>query len=96
MIPGPLEGIATGDEFLKRLPEFDETFDKMRREAAAEGKVLRFVGVVDAEEGVVKAGLEKYVVWDPPAVSWGRLTERYLCYKVPDHTPLCDISGRFR
>jgi homoserine dehydrogenase len=62
LIPAALEGIPTGEEFIKRLPEFDETFDKLRKEAAAEGQVLRFVGVVDAEEGVVKAGLEKYVV----------------------------------
>ncbi len=41
------------------MPEFDEQFDKMREEARAEGSVLRFVGVVDVENGVVKADLER-------------------------------------
>lgn len=62
LIPAALEGIPTGDEFLKRLPEFDADFDKIRKEASAEGKVLRFVGVVDGVKGEVKAGLEKYVL----------------------------------
>jgi len=39
-------------------------FSKLRAEASAEGKVLRFVGVVDAVTGQVKAGLERYVL-DP-------------------------------
>ncbi|KAH6918074.1 aspartate kinase homoserine dehydrogenase [Coprinopsis sp. MPI-PUGE-AT-0042] len=71
LIPAALEGIPTGDEFIKRLPEFDDTFDKLRKDAAEEGKVLRFVGVVDAEEGVVKAGLEKYPTTHPFATSLG-------------------------
>jgi homoserine dehydrogenase len=61
LIPPALEGIPTGDEFIKRLPEFDEEFDKLRKEASKEKKVLRFVGVVDVTGGQVRAGLEKYV-----------------------------------
>ena len=34
----------------------------MRIEASKEGKVLRFVGVVDVEKGQVRAGLEKCVI----------------------------------
>jgi len=34
----------------------------MRADAAAEGKVLRFAGVVDVQAGIIKADLEKYVV----------------------------------
>ncbi|THV01899.1 aspartate kinase homoserine dehydrogenase [Dendrothele bispora CBS 962.96] len=71
LIPKPLEGIPAGDEFLARLPEFDAEFDKMRKEASAEGKVLRFVGVVDPVNGQVKAGLEKYPVDHPFATSLG-------------------------
>lgn len=59
LIPAALEGIATGDEFIKRLPEFDEEFDKLRKEASEENKVLRFVGVVDVAGGQVRAGLDK-------------------------------------
>ncbi|KAJ3753799.1 homoserine dehydrogenase-domain-containing protein [Lentinula raphanica] len=71
LIPAPLEGIPTGDEFLKRLPEFDAEFDKMRKEASREGQVLRFVGVVDGVNGEVKAGLEKYPTSHPFATSLG-------------------------
>lgn len=62
LVPAELEGIDSGDEFIKRLPEFDAHFDKMRADAAAEGKVLRFAGVVDVQAGIIKADLEKYVV----------------------------------
>jgi homoserine dehydrogenase len=61
LIPLALEGIPTGDEFISRLPEHDSEFSKLRTNASAEGQVLRFVGVVDAVNGQVKAGLEKYV-----------------------------------
>lgn len=62
LIPAALEGVPTGEEFLQRLPEFDDEFAKLRVEASNEGKVLRFVGVVDVENGQVRAGLEKYVL----------------------------------
>ncbi|KAF9051826.1 aspartate kinase homoserine dehydrogenase [Panaeolus papilionaceus] len=71
LIPAPLEGIPTGDEFISRLPEFDEQFAKLRTDASQENKVLRFVGVVDVENGRVKAGLEKYPVDHPFATSLG-------------------------
>ncbi|KNZ72456.1 Homoserine dehydrogenase [Termitomyces sp. J132] len=71
LIPKPLEGIPSGDEFVSRLPEFDAHFAKLRSEASAEGKVLRFVGVVDVAGGVVKAGLEKYSTSHPFATSLG-------------------------
>ncbi|PPR07654.1 hypothetical protein CVT24_003832 [Panaeolus cyanescens] len=71
LIPSALEGIPTGDEFLNRLPEFDQEFAKLRTEASQENKVLRFVGVVDVENGQVKAGLEKYSVDHPFATSLG-------------------------
>lgn len=61
LIPPALEGIPTGDDFISRLPEHDSEFAKLRTDASAEGQVLRFVGVVDAVNGQVKAGLEKYV-----------------------------------
>ncbi|KAK2461293.1 hypothetical protein APHAL10511_006820 [Amanita phalloides] len=71
LIPPALEEIRTGDEFLARLPEFDAEFSRLRADASAEGKVLRFVGVVDAVDGQVKAGLEKYPVDHPFATSLG-------------------------
>ncbi|KAF8069018.1 homoserine dehydrogenase-domain-containing protein [Lyophyllum atratum] len=71
LIPPALEGIPTGDEFISRLPEFDAHFSQLRADASAEGKVLRFVGVVDVVSGVVKAGLEKYSTSHPFATSLG-------------------------
>ena len=39
--------IATADEFMARLPEFDEHFAKLNADAAARKEVLRYVGIVD-------------------------------------------------
>lgn len=61
LIPAALEGVKSGDVFVERLKEHDAEFEKLRAEAEREGQVLRFVGVVDVENGVVKAGLEKCV-----------------------------------
>ncbi|KAI3605204.1 homoserine dehydrogenase [Moniliophthora roreri] len=71
LIPPALEGIASGDEFVSRLPEFDAAFDEKRKQASQNGKVLRFVGVVDAEKGEVKAALEEYPTNHPFATSLG-------------------------
>jgi len=71
LIPTALEGIPTGDEFIARLPEFDDEFSKLRKEASRENKVLRFVGVVDVAGSQVRAGLEKYPIDHPFATSLG-------------------------
>jgi homoserine dehydrogenase len=60
LIPAELESCASGDEFLARLPEFDGQMDKLKQDAEAEGKVVRFVGSVDVPKGAVKVGLEKF------------------------------------
>lgn len=44
---------------MTRLPEFDGQFDKLRSEAQKEGKVLRYVGVIDVKARLIKASLEK-------------------------------------
>jgi len=59
LVPKELEGVDTGDEFVRRLEEFDGYFEGLRKEADAEGSVLRYVGVVDVEKGSVRAALEK-------------------------------------
>ncbi|KAM0746911.1 hypothetical protein T439DRAFT_318138 [Meredithblackwellia eburnea MCA 4105] len=69
LIPAALEGIKTGDEFVAKLPEHDDEFETLRKKAEEEGKVLRFVGVIDREKGVVKCGLEKYPFSHPFASS---------------------------
>lgn len=60
LIPKELESAKSGDEFLERLPEFDGDMDKLKKEAAAEGKVVRFVGSIDVAQKAVKVGLEKF------------------------------------
>jgi homoserine dehydrogenase len=62
LIPSALAGITSGDEFVQKLAEHDDYFDDMRSAAEKEGKVLRYVGVIDRVGGVVKCGLEKLVV----------------------------------
>ena len=60
LIPAELESVASGTEFLDRLPEFDGRMDEIRDEAAREGKVVRFVGSVDVKGQALKVGLEKF------------------------------------
>lgn len=59
LIPEALEQCTTGDEFLEGLSTYDSQLDAVRRDAENEGMVLRFVGVIDLQQGFVKAGLEK-------------------------------------
>ncbi|KAF2760993.1 homoserine dehydrogenase-like protein [Pseudovirgaria hyperparasitica] len=47
LIPTALESCKTGDEFMQKLGEYDGEMEKLKKEAAAEGKVVRFVGSID-------------------------------------------------
>ncbi|KAK4056844.1 Homoserine dehydrogenase [Microbotryomycetes sp. JL221] len=69
LIPSALSNVASGEEFVAKLPEHDDEFDKLRSEAEAEGKALRYVGVIDRDSGVVKCSLEKYPASHPFAAS---------------------------
>ncbi|KIM21344.1 hypothetical protein M408DRAFT_333539 [Serendipita vermifera MAFF 305830] len=60
LVPASLASVSSGDEFVKALPSFDAEFEQLREDAKREGKVLRYVGVIDVKEGVVKAALDKY------------------------------------
>ena len=44
---------------MDRLEQGDEYFGKLREGARTEGKVVRYVGVVDVKNGKVEARLEK-------------------------------------
>ena len=59
LVPAALESITDGELFVESLPKFDEGFEVLRKEAMAEGKVVRYVGVIDVKTGEVKASLEK-------------------------------------
>ncbi|KNC77349.1 hypothetical protein SARC_10188 [Sphaeroforma arctica JP610] len=47
VVPEALRSCQTSEEFMTKLPEFDEHFGKLNAEAAARGEVLRYVGTVD-------------------------------------------------
>ncbi|KAL2119583.1 hypothetical protein VTJ04DRAFT_6544 [Mycothermus thermophilus] len=60
LIPKELEAVASGDEFLDKLPTFDGQMEEIKAEAEKEGKVVRFVGSIDVATKQVKVGLEKF------------------------------------
>jgi homoserine dehydrogenase len=59
LVPEVLSNAQSKEEYLERLAEGDEYFDKLREEARKEGKVVRYVGVIDVESGKVEAKLGK-------------------------------------
>lgn len=60
LIPQPLESVSSVSEFLAKLPQYDSDLTKLKEEAAAENKVLRFIGKVDFATEKVSVGIEKY------------------------------------
>ncbi|KAH7886873.1 homoserine dehydrogenase-domain-containing protein [Phlebopus sp. FC_14] len=47
-------------EFMSNLFTMDDEFGQKRKEAAQRGNVLRYVGVIDVKNGVIKAELAEY------------------------------------
>ncbi|GME87905.1 unnamed protein product [Ambrosiozyma monospora] len=78
-----LESVTSGDEYLARLPEFDSDVAKLKQSAAAENKVLRFIGKVDIPSNSVSVEIAKYDYSHPFAALKGSdnvisiKTERY-------------------
>lgn len=60
LIPKDLESVESADEFLAKLPQFDDEIQKVKNDALAENKVLRFVGSVDLNTNQVSVGIGKY------------------------------------
>ncbi|XP_024167600.1 bifunctional aspartokinase/homoserine dehydrogenase 1, chloroplastic isoform X1 [Rosa chinensis] len=56
LVPEPLKDSASAEEFMQKLPQFDNDLAKKRQIAEDAGEVLRYVGVVDVvnQKGVVK------------------------------------------
>ena len=84
LTPAGLANESNADVYVQRLPEFDAEFDEMRAQAQAKNCVLRYVGLIDVEKKVIKAGLEAYPADHPFATSLGGsdnilsfTTERY-------------------
>ncbi|CAI5498311.1 unnamed protein product [Closterium sp. Naga37s-1] len=83
LVPKPLEDVASADEFLARLPEFDSDITDKLKEAQAANEVLRFVGIVDMAKGGASVELRRYPKTHPFASLTGSdnmisfQTERY-------------------
>ncbi|KAI3972690.1 hypothetical protein MKX01_019348 [Papaver californicum] len=60
LVPEPLKSSASAEEFLLRLPEFDQEITKKRLDAEVAGEVLRYVGVVDAVQNKGFVELRRY------------------------------------
>jgi len=60
LVPASLQAAPDADAFLAGLPEHDAAFGARLAAAAAEGKALRYVGVVDVENGRGSVGLREY------------------------------------
>ncbi|KAF9414260.1 hypothetical protein BGZ94_000451 [Podila epigama] len=63
IVPELLRSLPT-DEFMAKLPEFDEHFSKLNAEAIQNGQVLRYVGKVDPN-GVSSVTLARYPASHP-------------------------------
>ena len=59
LVPKPLQGIESSDEFMQKLSDFDSEMETKRKQAEDKGEVLRFVGSVD-REGNISAELKSY------------------------------------
>ena len=67
LIPKALESVASSDEFISRLPEFDDEMEKVKTNAETEGKVVRFVGSIDVSNKSLRVGLENFEKGHPVA-----------------------------
>lgn len=84
LVPQELEDPGlSADAFTARLPEFDDRMEKLKADAAAENKVVRFVGSIDVAANKIKVGLETFEHSHPIAALQGSdniisfRTERY-------------------
>lgn len=60
LIPQQLESVQSAEEFMERLPHFDQSMEAVKDEAKAQEKVVRFVGTVDLQKAELKVGLENF------------------------------------
>lgn len=83
LIPKELESVSSGDEFLEKLPAFDQQMEETKAAAEKAGKVVRFVGSIDTASKQVKVGLQEFDRSHPIAALKGSdniisfYTERY-------------------
>ncbi|KAK8962361.1 hypothetical protein KSP40_PGU005022 [Platanthera guangdongensis] len=71
LVPEQLRDCASSEEFMQKLPNFDDGFSKQRNDAEVEGEVLRYVGVVDVANNEGAVELRRYGKTHPFAQLWG-------------------------
>ncbi|KND01989.1 homoserine dehydrogenase [Spizellomyces punctatus DAOM BR117] len=64
IVPEALRGVPTADEFMSKLPTFDDHFEQLNQAALKENSVLRYVGLVDPN-GNSSVKLMKYPASHP-------------------------------
>ncbi|KAK9095914.1 hypothetical protein Sjap_021411 [Stephania japonica] len=60
LVPEPLRAIASTEDFMQKLPEFDQDIATKRNDAESAGEVLRYVGVVDVVNSKGFVELRRY------------------------------------
>eukprot|EP00958_Prasinococcus_capsulatus_P012885 scaffold1305_cov374-Prasinococcus_capsulatus_cf.AAC.7 len=60
LVPEALRELNSVSEFMERLPGYDDELQAKADAAAREGKVLRYVGVIDAVKGLGSVELGTY------------------------------------
>ncbi|KAL8862005.1 MAG: hypothetical protein Q9178_001460 [Gyalolechia marmorata] len=60
LIPTQLESCSSGNEFIEKLPAFDDEMEKVKAKAEEKGKVVRFVGSIDVASKAVEVGLKEF------------------------------------
>jgi homoserine dehydrogenase len=71
LVPQELQAVQSGEEFLQRLPEFDNQMEMHKAAAEREGKFVRFVGSIDMPSREVKVGMERFARSHPIAALQG-------------------------
>ena len=71
LIPDELKDVASGDEFVSKLHDFDNQMEAQKTAAQKEGKVVRFVGSIEVATKEVKVGLEWFDPMHPIATLKG-------------------------
>ncbi|BAT86660.1 hypothetical protein VIGAN_04433400 [Vigna angularis var. angularis] len=65
LVPEPLRGSASAQEFMQQLPKFDQELAEKLKDAESGGEVLRYVGVVDVRNSKGVVELRRYKKDDP-------------------------------
>ncbi|KAK9838066.1 hypothetical protein WJX74_011058 [Apatococcus lobatus] len=60
LVPEPLQSVASADDFMAQLPQYDSQMAEQMASAEAAGECLRFVGVVDCKAGAGSVKLGRY------------------------------------